>query len=158
MQPPTVPSAYIVNAPTEFIRQFGNGKSQADDISIDIHALEHIVAGFISMLKSYHTTLLQLSPEEARALIQNVQSPLSAPQAVIEINVNELQSSFQESLVALAQLTQAVHERISLIANRKEIDEESADYQSFLVDLAQEISEKDNDKVYGKDSLMALFD
>lgn len=159
MQPYTIPPAYVVNAPAEFMRQFGNRQVQSPTISIDVEALKLMIQAFISMLESYYVELLKLSPEEAKNLLSSVSAPPPAAETVIEIDANDLDKDFQAHLSDLAKLSSLVYERLTFIANREAIDEDSEEYQSFLVDMAQEIIDKEGGKkIYGKDALLALFD
>lgn len=155
-----MPPAYVVNTPVEFVRHLRKeqNKNVTPHIVVDTEMLKGVIRSFVLLLESVYAELMKLSPEEARSILNQVTNPPSTSEESVSVDVSDLDEEFKQLLEAIGRISIQIRERVLMIANRPEIDEDSPEYIAFLVGMAHEITGKEERIFTDKEGLFKLFD
>ncbi len=156
----TLSSSYVVNAPTEFMRAFSLS-TQHKEMPLHAATLIRLVEGFIALLQDFYEESLKMSPQEAQMMLNTSGIETLSEEAIaVKLIIHQAETAeLQAAMTTLVAYTEAVVMRIHDIASRGEIDEDSKEYNTFLADMAADITEKEgNSRIYGEKALFALFD
>lgn len=134
-----------------------NKHASAPLVHIDSQIVKALLKSFLPILETAYEELLKLSPAEAARLLQQTDTPTAEVTGSVKLDESELDAEFREYLGELARLSLQIQRRVQDIASRAPIDEESEDYQAFLVKMAEEAMK--SERIYlGRDELHKLFE